>query len=121
MKGRLLIAVGVIVALFAIGCGGDSGPSVPTSDEIAQCFKEEGAKPVSQGTEKGVPTVKGLLNGDEIIGVELTEDKAKTEKSLEQLKKLELLQAFEALEGEAVGIVTEAKNKDLVLGCLEGE
>ena len=119
MRYSVLAILGIAVCVLAFGCGGDSGPSVPTSAEVARCFEDEGVPKANQSTEQGVPTVRGLISGDEVVGVELTEDESKTEERLKFFESLESFEAFPALDGQAVGVVSEAKNKDLVLNCLE--
>jgi hypothetical protein len=108
-------------AALAVGCGEeDSGAALPSSKEIAQCFEDEGATAVNEKTENEVPTTTALANGG-VIAAALTGDEEKSREAIEQFEGLPGLEAFEALEGKAVGLVGEgeAANKRLVLHCLE--
>ena len=122
MKRAVLGAVGVLAAGFAIGCGGgdsEEEASAPTPKEVIACFEEAGAKDPQQRTENGNQAVVAMLPGAEVIGAEFTGTEAKTEEALKRFEKLKPLLAFEAAEGQIVGVVYEPKNEELVRDCLE--
>lgn len=139
MRRGLLTSTGLIVAAIALGCGGGAGGgetslsvstpdakaslSVPTPDLVAACFKRKGVTAVYEKKERGVRFVNGLVGGANAVSAEFTGTKAKSE---ELLRRYEAeaspgLEAFEVLEGAAVGVINkrEPASKQIVLDCFE--
>lgn len=143
MKKAALAGVVLVLAVLACGCGGsgggtdttagvstgaataDSAPAkpLPAPDAIAACFRREGAVSVYQKKEHGVRFVNGLIEAAYAVSAELTGDQATTDEFLERYEAEEPseLEAFEVLDGAAVGVVNEKKpgNKKIVITCLE--
>jgi hypothetical protein len=73
--------------------------------------------------EEGVPFVNGLVRGADAVSAELTGDQAKTDELLERYEAegSTSLEAFEVLEGAAVGVIAKEApaSKRIVLNCLE--
>lgn len=105
-------------------CLNGSSSPVPTPEEVAACFKREGAVSVYQRKDRGVRFVNGLVNGANAVSAEFTGDQAKTDEFLRRYEAEEPseLEAFEVLDGAAVGVINEREpaNKRIVIGCLEG-
>lgn len=129
MKSGTLITTGIVVAVIAAGCGGgdagggDASVPLPSLGAIAACFRHEGVTAVYRKKEEGVPFVNGLVQGADVVSAELTGDKAKTEELLEryEAEQPSSLEAFEVLEGAAVGVINkkEPASKRIVLNCME--
>jgi hypothetical protein len=129
MKRGMLTSIGTVVATVAIGCGGgavgDGGGGVPPPSlgAIAACFRHEGVTAVYRKEEEGVPFVNGLVRGADAVSAELTGDKAKTDELLARYEAEDSpdLEAFEVLEGAAVGVIAKEApaSKRIVLNCLE--
>ncbi|MGV1048634.1 MAG: hypothetical protein ACOYD4_08960 [Solirubrobacterales bacterium] len=146
MRRGALIIIGIVFAAIAVGCGGGDGGSssgtgggdagaatgsrdaavhvrAPSPRAIAACFRREGVTAVYRKQEEGVPFVNGLIRGANAVSAELTGSKARTKKLLERYEAEEpsSLEAFEVLEGTAVGVINEREpaSKRIVLDCLE--
>ena len=96
---------------------------MPTPDAVAACFRRKGVTSVYEKKERGVRFVNGLVGGANAVSAEFTGTKAKTEELLRRYEAEDLpsLEAFEVIEGAAVGVINkrEPANKQIVLDCFE--
>jgi hypothetical protein len=121
----------VLTVTLVVGCGGGGQEEtsahgkvgLPTSKAVAACFRAAGATAVYQRKEHGVILVDGLVGASGIVSIELTGDREKSAEAIERLETEEAstLEAFEALEGAAVGVFSRGKpaGKRTVFNCLE--
>lgn len=124
MNRGALIGIGIVAVVIAAGCGGGDAstslPTLPRPGVVAACFRHEGVSAVYQKKENGITRVDGLTTGAAAAMAFFTEDTAKTEKVLKTYDESPF-EAFEVLEGAAVGVIniTAPANKQIVLKCLE--
>lgn len=120
----------VLTVTLVVGCGSGGQEessahgrvSVPTPGAVAACFRDAGATAVYQRKEQGVILVDGLVGANGIVSAELTGGREKSAEAIERLEaEASGLEAFEALEGAAVGVFSRGKpaGKRTVIGCLE--